>query len=143
MASPPNLSPVRIKPRPGVPYPLGATCDRSGVNFALASEGATAVELCLFGEAEGDQETARFEVAEQTDHVWHIYLPGIQPGQRYGYRVHGPYEPQTGKRFNKKKLVLDPYAKAIDRTLIWDDRLFGYQFGSPEGDLSRDDGDME
>jgi isoamylase len=88
------------------------------VNFALASEGATAVEVCLFGEAEGDQETARFEVAEQTDRVWRIYL-----GQRYGYRVHGPYEPQTGKRFNDKKLVLDPYAEAIDRTLIWDDRL--------------------
>ena len=141
MASPPNLSLARIKPRPGVPYPLGATYDGSGVNFALASEGGTGVELCLFGEAEGNQETSRFEVAEQTDRVWHIYLPGIQPGQRYGYRVRGPYEPQTGNRFNNKKLVLDPYAKAIDRNLIWDDRLFGYQFDSPECDLSRDDSD--
>ena len=84
MASPHDLSLVRIKPRPGVPYPLGATCDRSGVNFALASESATAVELCLFDDAEGNNETGRFEVTEQTDHVWHIYLPGIRPGQRYG-----------------------------------------------------------
>ncbi|HTT75436.1 MAG TPA: glycogen debranching protein GlgX, partial [Candidatus Binataceae bacterium] len=130
-----------MKPRPGIPYPLGATYDGSGVNFTLASEAATAVELCLFDEAEGNHETARFKLTEQTDRVWHIYLPGIHPGQRYGYRVEGPYDPLMGNRFNSKKLLLDPYAKAIDRTLAWDDRVFGYQLGNPDSDLVQDASD--
>jgi isoamylase len=130
-----------MKPRPGVPYPLGATLDRSGVNFALASEDATGVELCLFGGVNGNQETASFKLTEQTDRVWHIYLPGIQAGQRYGYRVHGPHDPASGIRFNSSKLLLDPYAKAIDRTLTWDDSLFGYEVGNPDADLSRDNRD--
>jgi isoamylase len=132
-----------MKPRPGVPYPLGASYDGAGVNFALFSENATGVELCLFGGAEGNEETARLQLVEQTDQVWHIYLPGIRPGQRYGYRVHGPYEPLAGNRFNPAKLVIDPYAKAIDREFNLDDRLFGYQVGNRDADLScdeRDDG---
>lgn len=130
-----------MKPRPGVSYPLGATCDGAGVNFALFSENATAVELCLFGNGDGNSESARFQLSEQTDQVWHIYLPGIGPGQRYGYRVHGPYEPRTGNRFNPAKLVLDPYAKAIDREITSDDRLFGYEVSNRDADLSRDERD--
>src|SRR5262245_35825077 len=130
-----------MKPRPGIPYPLGATYDGVGVNFALFSENATRVELCLFDNRDGNDETSRFEVTEQTDQVWHIYLPGISPGQRYGYRVHGPYEPRTGNRFNPAKLVIDPYAKALDREFILADRIFGYEVGNPDADLSRDDRD--
>ena len=130
-----------MKPRPGVPYPLGATCDAGGVNFALFSENASAVELCLFGSADGNDETASFQVNEQTDQVWHIYLPGIRPGQRYGYRVHGPYEPRNGSRFNPAKLLIDPYAKAVDREFTLDDRLIGYEVGNRDADLSRDERD--
>ncbi len=131
MASSPNLSPARIKARPGVPYPLGATYDRSGVNFVLGLGGRYSGRSLPVRRSRGRSGDSPLRGAEQTDRVWRIYL-----GQRYGYCVHGPYEPQTGKRFNNKKLVLDPYAKAVDRTLIWDDRLFGYQFGSTEGDLA-------
>jgi len=130
-----------MKPRPGAPYPLGASYDGAGVNFALFSENATAVELCLFGDAEGNDETARFRLTEQTDQVWHIYLPGIAPGQRYGYRVHGPYEPKSGHRFNPAKLLIDPYAKALDREFSLDNSLFGYEVGNRDADLSRDDRD--
>jgi len=130
-----------MKPRPGVPYPLGASCDGSGVNFALFSENATGVELCLFDGADGNNETARFRLTEQTDQAWHIYLPDIGSGQRYGYRVHGPHDPANGSRFNPAKLLIDPYAKALDREFTWDDRLFGYQVGKPDADLSRDDRD--
>src|SRR5215210_8892005 len=98
---------------PGRPYPLGATWDGFGVNFALFSENATAVELCLF-DAETNVETARIRLPEHTDYVWHVYLPYLLPGQRYGYRVHGPYEPERGHRFNPHQLLIDPYAKAID-----------------------------
>jgi len=129
------------RPRPGVPYPLGATWDGEGVNFALFSENATAVELCLFGGPQGNDEQARIAIAEQSDQVWHIYLPGIRPGQRYGYRVHGPYDPANGHRFNPYKLLLDPYAKTIDRALQWNDALFGYQIGHAEADLSLDERD--
>ena len=115
--------------RPGGPYPLGAIWDGSGVNFALFSENATGVELCLF---EGDRET-RVPVAESTDHVWHIYLPEARPGTRYGYRVHGPWEPANGHRFNPVKLLLDPYARAIDGTITWGDSLFAYEVGAGEG----------
>jgi isoamylase len=113
---------------------LGATWDGAGVNFALFSENATGVELCLF---EGDRET-RVTISEQTEHVWHIYLPEARPGVRYGYRVQGPWEPQAGHRFNAAKLLLDPYARAIDGAVTWSDALFGYQVGHPDADLSLD-----
>ena len=130
-----------MRTRPGNPYPLGATWDGSGVNFALFSEHATGVELCLFNGAEGSEEIARIPLTEQTDLVWHIYLPEARPGQRYGYRVHGPYDLANGHRFNPAKLLLDPYAKAIDGTIQWSDALFGYQVGHPDADLSRDERD--
>jgi glycogen operon protein len=123
---------------PGKSYPLGATWDGAGVNFALFSEHATKVELCLFESADDAKETHRIALADQTDQVWHAYLPGIQPEQLYGYRVSGPYEPQNGHRFNPNKIVLDPYAKAIGRDLRWDDSLFGYKIGDPQNDLSLD-----
>ena len=123
---------------PGKPYPLGATWDGAGVNFALFSEHATGVELCLFNGSEGQREALRLPLREQTDQVWHIYLPEIRPGQHYGYRVHGPYAPQDGHRFNPAKLLLDPYAKAIAGTIRWSDALFGYSIGHPEADLSQD-----
>jgi isoamylase len=130
-----------MKTLPGKPYPLGATWDGAGVNFALASENASGVELCLFGGDDGNQRQACIPVPEQTGFVWHVYLPGIRPGQRYGYRVHGPYEPANGHRFNPAKLMLDPYAKAIDRTINWNDALFGYTIGSEKQDLQRDERD--
>jgi glycogen operon protein len=126
--------------RPGTSYPLGATWDGAGVNFALFSENATGVELCLFAAAQGGGES-RVPVRETTDQVWHVYLPEIRPGQRYGYRVHGPWAPEQGHRFNPAKLVLDPYARAIDAGLAWGDELFGYQVGHPEADLVRDERD--
>jgi len=126
---------------PGHPYPLGATWDGSGVNFALFSEHATGVDLCLFDGSRGDREIRRVRLSEYTDYVWHVYLPGVAPGQRYGYRVHGPYEPANGHRFNPAKLVLDPYARAIDREVIWSDALFGYQIGHESPDLGLDDRD--
>src|SRR5262245_35438453 len=126
---------------PGRPYPLGATWDGAGVNFALFSEHAAKVELCLFDAPEAATETQRIALAEQTDQVWHIYLPDVEPGQLYGYRVHGPYEPAKGHRFNPRKLVLDPYVKAIGRDLRWDDSLFGYKVGDAGADLSLDERD--
>ena len=126
---------------PGKPYPLGAAWDGNGVNFAIFSENATKVELCLFESSDGNKESARITMAEQTDLVWHTYLPEIRPGQRYGYRVHGPYEPRAGHRFNPKKLLLDPYAKAVAGTMDWHDALFGYTVGHEDADLSRDDTD--
>jgi glycogen operon protein len=127
--------------RPGSPYPLGATWDGAGVNFALFSENATGVELCLFEGSEGHREEARIPLTERTDQVWHIYVRQARPGQRYGYRVHGPWDPVNGHRFNPAKLLLDPYAKAIDGPVRWNDALFGYRIGDPEGDLARDDRD--
>jgi isoamylase len=114
---------------PGTAYPLGATYDGSGTNFALFSEVADRVELCLF-DAVG-QET-RVDLPEVDGFVWHAFLPGIEPGQRYGYRVHGPNEPAKGLRCNPNKLLLDPYAKAIDGTIEWNESLFGYHWGDPE-----------
>src|SRR5215211_9477572 len=105
---------------PGKPYPLGATWDGQGVNFALFSQHATGVELCLFDAADAPSEHERIAMPEQTDNVWHVYLPGVQPGQRYGYRVFGPYEPEEGHRFNPAKLLIDPYAKAIEGAVDWD-----------------------
>jgi len=130
-----------MKMWPGLPYPQGATWDGAGVNFALFSENATGVELCLFDGVDGVEEVARIPMTEQTDQVWHIYLPEVRPGQRYGYRVHGPYAPEEGHRFNPHKLLLDPYAKAIAGTIRWSDALFGYTVGHPDADLSYDERD--
>jgi isoamylase len=130
-----------MKILPGKPYPLGATWDGAGVNFALASENATGVEVCLFSGDDGNQQQACIPVTEQTGFVWHLYLPGIRPGQRYGFRVQGPYDPANGHRFNPAKLLLDPYAKAIDRTINWNDALFGYEIGNPDTDLKKDERD--
>jgi isoamylase len=125
--------------RPGVPYPLGATWDGAGVNFAIFSEHATKIELCLFDSADALAESSRVKLLEQTDMVWHGYLPWVLPGQVYGYRVHGPYEPQAGHRFNPNKIVLDPYAKAIARTVTWAPEMYGYTQGSGDGaDLNMD-----
>jgi isoamylase len=126
---------------PGNPYPLGATWDGIGVNFAIFSEHAARVELCLFESADASREFARLPLTEQTDMVWHAYLPDIRPGQLYGYRVHGPYAPQAGHRFNPNKIVLDPYAKAIGRTIRWNDRMFGYRMDHAQQDLVLDERD--
>src|SRR5213075_3226850 len=126
---------------PGRSYPLGATWDGGGVNFALFSEHAEKVELCLFDSADAEKESTRITLPEQTDQVWHAYLPDVEPGQRYGYRVHGPYEPAKGHRFNPKKLLFDPYARAIDGGIRWSDALFGYEIGHPDADLKPDDRD--
>jgi glycogen operon protein len=121
---------------PGRPYPLGATWDGRGVNFALYSENSTKVELCLFDSASDKQEAQRIDLVEHTDMVWHIYLPDARPGQVYGYRVHGPYEPAKGHRFNEHKILLDPYAKAIARLPNWTDTVSGYILGDKQQDLS-------
>ena len=121
---------------PGRPYPLGATWDGTGTNFALFSEHADGVELCLF-DREGFER--RIEMADQSAFIWHAYLPGIGPGQRYGFRVHGPYDPGSGHRFNPAKLLLDPYAKAVDGQIDWDPAVFGYPLGAE--DLDADDRD--
>jgi glycogen operon protein len=126
---------------PGQHYPLGATFDGAGVNFALFSEHATQVDLCLFDMHNGEKPSHTIRLTENTDHVWHAYLPDVQPGQLYGYRVHGPYEPEKGHRFNPNKVLLDPYAKAIGRDLKWDDSVFGYKLGDPKEDLSLDERD--
>ncbi len=127
-----------MKTRPGAPYPLGASWDGGGVNFALFSEHATRVELCLFDSVDAGSESLRVEMAEQTDMVWHVYCPGLGPGQLYGFRVHGHYDPETGQRFNAAKLLIDPYAKAVGRTVRWHDALFGYDIGGEQEDLVPD-----
>ena len=121
----------------GSPYPLGATWDGVGVNFALFSENAESVELCLF-DARGRRELHRLQLRSYTDGVWHGYLPDARPGVKYGYRVHGPYDPAHGHRFNPHKLLLDPYAKQYSGALRWSDAHFGYRIGTPRGDLSFD-----
>ena len=122
---------------PGEPYPSGATWDGEGVNFALFSEHAQKVELCLF-DPKGRREVQRIELREHTDLVWHCYLPEARPGLLYGYRVHGPYDPKNGHRFNSNKLLLDPYARDIVGTIRWSDALFGYRIGGLHGDLASD-----
>ena len=112
---------------PGVSYPLGASYDGVGTNYALYSEAAEQVELCLF-DADGNEE--RFSLTEVDGFIWHGYLYGIGPGQRYGFRVHGPYEPKAGHRCNPAKLLLDPYAKAIEGEVSWGQPVFGYEFGA-------------
>ncbi|WP_051422903.1 glycogen debranching protein GlgX [Arthrobacter sp. MA-N2] len=120
---------------PGSAYPLGATFDGTGTNFALFSEKAEKVELCLFDEDGGE---VSYTVSEVDGYVWHCYLPHVQPGQKYGYRVHGVYDPSAGQRFNPNKLLLDPYAKAVHRQIDWDPALFSYNMGDPD---SRNDKD--
>jgi len=126
---------------PGSPYPQGATWDGEGVNFSLFSENADAVELCLFEDPESPVESGRIWMTNRTDMIWHCYSPDVRPGQAYGYRVHGPYEPQRGMRFNANKLLIDPYAKALSGQIRWDDALYGYRIGDEAGDLSFDDRD--
>jgi isoamylase len=126
---------------PGRPAPLGATFDGSGVNFALFSEHATRVELCLFDSPSARTEAICIPLRERTDFVWHCHLPDVKPGQLYGYRVHGPYDPENGRRFNAHKVLLDPYAKAIGRNVTWHDAMFGYRVGDPAEDLSFDERD--
>ena len=127
--------------RPGRPYPLGATWDGAGVNFALFSEHATAVALCFFDERDPGKEIRQIRLEQRTDQVWHAYVPGIRPGALYAYRVNGPYEPAQGHRFNPAKALLDPYAKAIAGTLEWHDAFFGYRVGDPAGDATPHDRD--
>ena len=118
-----------IKIWPGQPYPLGATWDGAGVNFALFSCHATRVELCLFNSEQDTTESVCIPLPEQTDFVWHGYLPHVKPGQLYGYRVYGHYDPKNGHRFNPHKIMLDPYAKTIARDIRWTDAMFGYPGG--------------
>jgi glycogen operon protein len=119
---------------PGNPYPLGATWDGKGVNFAIYSERASRIELCLLDEAHRE---TRVPLRERTAFVWHVYLPGIGPGQRYAYRAEGPYEPERGLRFNRNNLLLDPYAKALDGPEQWDAGMFAYELGASEEDLKK------
>jgi glycogen operon protein len=124
---------------PGSPYPLGATWDGVGVNFALFSEHATRVELCLFDSPDAETESLTIPLTEHTDMVWHGYLPDVRPGQLYGYRVHGPYEPNNGHRFNPNKVVLDPYARVVGRAPEWNESLFSFRPG--QDDATFDDRD--
>ena len=128
-------SPVKVWP--GRPYPLGATWDGEGVNFAIFSAHAEKVELCLFDRS-GVREEARIALPEYTDEVWHAYLPNARPNLLYGYRVYGPFDPANGHRFNPNKLLIDPYAKSLSGKVRWSDALFGYRIGSPREDLSLD-----
>ena len=122
----------------GRPYPLGATWTGDGVNFAIFSEHATGVDLCLFDRLDAPHENIRIPITERTEHVWHAFLPGARPGQLYGYRVSGPYHPERGLRFNNAKLLLDPYAKAIAGSVNWSDEMFGYIVGDENEDLAQD-----
>jgi len=126
---------------PGSPYPLGATWNGMGVNFAIYSEHGTGVQVCLFDSVDASRESSRVLLTEQTDMVWHGFLPDVQPGQLYGYRISGPYDPMAGHRFNPSKVLVDPYAKSIARTLRWSDEMFGYRIGAPEADMVRDERD--
>lgn len=126
----------------GKPFPLGATPEENGVNFAVFSANAEKIELCLFDSAEPGAKETRITLPERTNLIWHGFVPGIRPGQLYGYRAYGPYAPAEGQRFNPNKLLLDPYAKAIGRPLTqWTPELFGYHIGDPAMDLSFDDRD--
>lgn len=127
-----------VKIFPGKPYPLGATWDGRGVNFAIFSENAKKVELCLFDSPSARSESHRLPLPGHTDMVWNGYIPKLRPGQLYGYRIYGPYKPTEGHRFNPHKILLDPYAKAIGRRLKWSDEMFGYRMGDAQKDLSMD-----
>ncbi|GAB3718349.1 glycogen debranching protein GlgX [Spirosoma flavus] len=136
MSKPSNttLSPRSIQTKQGKPYPLGATYDGEGVNFALFSENASGVSLCLFDPTKPGQQIAQYPITERTDFVWHIYLEGVQPGQLYGYRIDGPYEPQNGHFFNPNKVLLDPYARAINAPVNHNDAWLGYDRHEPTTD---------
>ncbi len=123
---------------PGNPYPLGASWDGEGVNFALFSEHAQAVQLELFDDPQSNEPSTVISLTETTDQVWHVYLPDVRPGCLYGYKVDGPYAPEQGNRFNRHKLLIDPYAKAVSGPIDWNDDLFGYTVGDPAEDLSFD-----
>src|SRR3546814_171577 len=131
------MPPRRRRILPGTPNQLGATWDGAGTNFALFSGSATKVELCLFDHG-GRRQIECIPLPEYTDEVWHGYLPEVRPGQLYGYRVHGPYEPSAGHRFNPNKLLLDPYALALYGDMRWHDAMFGYRVGHQRGDRSFD-----
>src|SRR4051794_7922732 len=126
---------------PGKSYPLGATWTGDGVNFAIFSARATSIELCLFDNANAPQEYARVPLREQNEEIWHVFLPEARPGQLYGYRVTGPFDPAHGLRFNESKLLIDPYAKSIAGEVKWSDEMFSYIVGDPNEDLSRDSRD--
>ena len=127
---------MRYQVYPGEPYPLGATWDGEGVNFAVFAENAAGMDLCLFDTLESKNEEERIRLNEVSHHVWHAYIPGLKPGQLYGFRAHGSYEPMNGLRYNPNKLLIDPYAKAISSPVRWNDALFGYIMGHPHEDLS-------
>src|SRR5256714_10826377 len=127
-----------VKIWPGKPHPLGATWLGNGVNFAIFAEHATGIDLCLFDNLDGPKENVRIRLREQTEQIWHAFLPEMRPGQLYGYRVVGPYDPKRGLRFNESKLLLDPYAKAIAGQINWSDEMFGYVVGDKAEDLARD-----
>ncbi len=126
---------------PGKPYPLGASYNGVGVNFALFSEGATKVELCLFDSPTDSAPRETIELMEKRVHVFHSFVPGLKPGQLYGYRVHGPWDPERGLRFNPAKVLVDPYAQAVANDVVWSPAMFPYKLGSPEGDLAIDETD--
>ncbi|MFT3859044.1 MAG: hypothetical protein QM742_16605 [Aquabacterium sp.] len=121
---------------PGKPYPLGATWDGEGVNFALYSSGADRVELCIFNEAEDGVAAATLTLPKRSGHIWHGYLRGAGPGTLYGWRVHGPYAPEQGFRFNPFKLLLDPYAKALAGEVRWSSAHYAYDLDDDDDDLS-------
>ncbi len=120
--------------KPGKPYPLGATCENGGVNFALFSEHAEGVTLVIFNST-GEKPIQKYELYERTSYVWHGFVPDIGPGTKYGYRVHGPYDPETGHRFNPYKLLIDPYAKALDGNVTWDTAVYGYDLASNDDSI--------
>jgi isoamylase len=128
----------KVQEWPGQPYPLGATWTGKGVNFALYSANATGVDLCLFEAPDAELENVRIRLREVTDHVWHVFLPDAKPGQLYGYRVYGAYDPPAGHRFNASKVLIDPYAKAIAGKVAWGPEMFGYPLGNAAEDLKRD-----
>src|ERR1044072_3478787 len=130
------MTPVKIWL--GYLYPLGATWLGNGVNFALFSETATSVDLCLFDSLEAPHENIRIPLTEQTDQVWHAFLPDVRPGQLYGYRVYGPDDPEHGLRFNSSKIIIEPSAKAIAGRVNWTDEMFGYVGGGAQEDLAGD-----
>lgn len=119
----------------GYPFPLGATWDGEGVNFSLFSDNATGVEVCLFAHKDDTEPSACIPMTDRTYSVWHVYIPGLQPCQLYGFRVHGPYQPEEGMRFNPHKLLIDPNAKALSGIVKWHDSLFGYELENKDGDL--------
>ena len=125
---------------PGLPWPMGATLTGDGVNFAVFSAHAEAIELCLFS-PDGRKELSRIPLRDRDGDIWHIHVAGLTAGAVYGYRAHGPYEPERGHRFNPNKLLLDPYARALEGRLKWSDALMGYKVGSPREDLSFDNRD--